>query len=145
VTDRLLVLRKLTVLREHAARVQRRLPTQRAAFEHDVDCQDATAMSLFVAIQEAVDIALHLASDEGWGVPGSYGEAFHLLAAHGVLSETLAQALSAMAGLRNRIAHGYASVDPARLWSEVPAGLAALEDYCRAVASLAAGGLPEPG
>jgi uncharacterized protein YutE (UPF0331/DUF86 family) len=87
-----------------------------------------------VAIQEAVDIALHIASDEAWGVPGSYGEAFHLLATHGVLEEPLAVTLSGMAGLRNRIAHGYASVDPARLWAEIPSGLTALDEFATAVA-----------
>lgn len=41
-----------------------------------------------------------------------------------------------MAGLRDRIAHGYASVDPARPWSEIPDGLGALERYATAVARL---------
>lgn len=31
-----------------------------------------------------------------------------------------------MAALRNRIAHGYASVDFARIWAELPSGLEAL-------------------
>ena len=133
-TDATLILRKLTVLREHAGRVRRRLPADATTFEQDVDCQDATSMSLFVAIQEAVDIALHIASDEGWGIPASYGEAFLLLASHGLLGRALGEQLAGMAGLRNRIAHGYASVDPRRLWAEIPAGLAALDELARAVA-----------
>lgn len=135
-TDAPLVLRKLTVLREHAERVRRRLPADAATFNTDVDCQDATAMSLLVAIQEAIDIALHVASDEGWGVPGSYGDAFHVLATHDVLAAALAQTLATMAGLRNRLAHGYASVDPARLWAEIPAGLTALDDFSSAIAKM---------
>lgn len=133
-TDGLLVLRKLTILREHAGRVRRRLPKEGSSFAADIDCQDATAMSLFVAIQEAVDIALHIASDEGWGVPGSYGDAFHLLEARGVLEGPLSTTLAGMAGLRNRIAHGYASVDPGRLWAEIPTGLTALDKFATAIA-----------
>lgn len=133
-SDATIVLRKLTALREHAQRVGRRRPSDAGAYARDIDCQDATAMSLFVAVQEAVDIAMHIAADEGFGIPSSYGDAFHLLAANGVIDITLAQTLAGMAGLRNRLAHGYASVDPVRLWSEIPAGLKALDAYACAIA-----------
>jgi uncharacterized protein YutE (UPF0331/DUF86 family) len=134
VTDRDLVLRKLTVLLEHVARVRRRRPDELPVFEADVDVQDATAMSLLVAIQEAIDVALHVASDSGWGVPASYAESFELLAQHGVVEPDLVRRLVRMAAVRNRIAHGYASIDLPRLWSEAPAGLEALESFAAAVA-----------
>ena len=44
-------------------------------------------MSLLVAVQNALDIALHMASDEGWGVPASYAESFGILARQGVVIE----------------------------------------------------------
>ncbi|HEY3356475.1 MAG TPA: HepT-like ribonuclease domain-containing protein [Polyangia bacterium] len=83
-TDAPLILRKIAVLREHLARVRRRRPATVEAFRDDVDLQDGVALSLFVAIQEAVDTALHVVADEGWGVPASYAEAFTTLAQHGV-------------------------------------------------------------
>ena len=129
-------MRKLTSLREHLDRVRRRRPESVDAFVADVDRQDATAMSLLVAIQEAVDLALHVASDEGWGVPASYAEGFEILAHHGVIDAELSSALGRIAGLRNRLARGYASVDPARLWAEIPAGLDQLERYSVAIARL---------
>jgi uncharacterized protein YutE (UPF0331/DUF86 family) len=132
-TDKLLLLRKLALLREHADRVRRRRSATEEAFEADVDTQDALALSLLVATQEAADIAMHLAADEGWGLPGSYAEAFDLLAKNGVI--TAGQ--GAIAALRNRIAHGYASVDPKRLWREIPAGLDALDQFGRAIATFA--------
>lgn len=134
-TDTTLVLRKLTSLREHARRVARRRPDSVETYEQDTDCQDATTMSLFVAIQEAVDIAMHVASDEGFGIPGSYGDAFYLLADNSLVEHDLAVRLAGMAGLRNRIAHGYASVDPGRIWAEIPAGLAVLEAFAQAIAT----------
>lgn len=133
-TDVMLVLRKLTILREHAARVARRRPADVADYAN-VDLQDALAMSLLVAIQEASDIALHIASDEGWGIPSSYAEGFELLAAHGLLDPELARQLARMAALRNRIAHAYAFVDPERVHAELPVGLAALERFAVAVAT----------
>jgi uncharacterized protein YutE (UPF0331/DUF86 family) len=69
-------------------------------------------------------------------VPGSYAEAFEILAKHGVLSPEHARELGGIAAVRNRIAHGYASVDPGRLWAELPAGLDALERYVDAIARL---------
>lgn len=133
-TDTTLVLQKLTTLRDHAARVARRCPTSVEELRGDVDRQDAIALGILVAVQEATDIAFHIAADEGWGVPGSYAEGFDILARHGVIDADLAAEMAAAVGLRNRIAHGYASVDVDRLWTEIPRGLAAFERYATAVA-----------
>ena len=91
-------------------------------------------MSFVVAMQEAIDIAFHMVTDEGWGVPGSYADAFPVLAEHDVIDRPLAESLARMVSLRNRIAHGYASVDVDRLWTELPAGLEALDAYAGAIA-----------
>ena len=88
-----------------------------------------------MAIQEAVDIAFHIAAGEGWGVPSTYAESFDLLASRGVLAADVARQLASAASLRNRIAHGYASIDLERLWRESPIGLDALERYAAAVAA----------
>lgn len=66
-TDRLILLKKLAMLREHAGRVRRRRSPSQEAFEADVDVQDALALSFLVAVQEANDVAMHIAADEGWG------------------------------------------------------------------------------
>jgi uncharacterized protein YutE (UPF0331/DUF86 family) len=133
-TDSGLVLRKITLLREHLSRARRRRPDALERLAADPDLQDALAMSLLVAIQEAIDIAFHLATGAGLGVPASSAEAFELLAKGGVLDSELASALARTAGLRNRIAHGYASVDLDRLWRELPGGLDALDRFAGAVA-----------
>jgi uncharacterized protein YutE (UPF0331/DUF86 family) len=133
-TDPLIVLRKLSLLREHAARVRRRRPSSIEAFQNDVEVQDALSMSLLVSVQESADVAFHIVADEGWGVPASYAEGFELLAQHGVLPLELARAMSSVTALRNRLAHGYASVDAARLWAELPAGLEALDRFASHIA-----------
>jgi uncharacterized protein YutE (UPF0331/DUF86 family) len=134
VTDPVLVLRKLAMLREHVSRARRRRPDSADVFEADIDRQDALAMSLLVAAQEAADIALHIATDEAWGVPGSYGDGFALLVRHGAIDPRLADELTRIIGVRHRIAHGYAGVDLKRLWAELPAGLDALDRYAAAIA-----------
>jgi uncharacterized protein YutE (UPF0331/DUF86 family) len=135
VTDAQLVLRKLSVLRDHLRRARRRRPDAIEALRDDDDRQDALAMSILVIVQEAVDIAFHIVTDDGVGVPASNAEAFELLAKHGVIEGALAGRLAQAAGLRNRLAHGYASVDVERLWSELPAGLDAIERFTVDVAA----------
>ena len=134
-TDAPLVTRKLASLREHAARVRRGRPATIEELRTDIDRQDAIALSLLVAIQEATDIAFHVAADEGWGAPSSYAEGFDLLSRHGVFDTGLAQQLALAASLRNRIAHGYASLDVDRLWEEIPNGLVSLERFAAAIAA----------
>jgi uncharacterized protein YutE (UPF0331/DUF86 family) len=138
VTDTILVLRKLTTLLEHVSRIERRRPSALEAFQRDTDRQDALALSLIVALQEAVDISLHIAADEGWGVASSYADSFELLAAHGVITLPLAAQLRGVVALRNRVAHGYGTVDFERLWRETPAGVAALRTFAAIVAAFLA-------
>jgi uncharacterized protein YutE (UPF0331/DUF86 family) len=134
VTDATLVLAKLTTVREHVDRIERRRRGTFEQFRGDVDRQDALALSLIVALQESADIALHIASDQGWGVPPSYAAAFDLLAERGVIDRDLARRMAAIASLRNRVAHGYGSVDLDRIWREIPDGVATLVAFTGAIA-----------
>jgi uncharacterized protein YutE (UPF0331/DUF86 family) len=129
VTDPDVLARKLTLLQDHVARLERRRPQHAKQLRDDSDLQDALAMSLLVAVQAALDIALHIASDSGWGVPGTYADAFQLLAARGGLDADVSQRLLRMATLRNRLAHGYATVDFERVWTELPDGISAFEQF----------------
>jgi uncharacterized protein YutE (UPF0331/DUF86 family) len=133
-TNPALVLSKLTTLREHVDRIERRRPATLQEFRGDLDRQDALALSLLVALQEAADIALHNASDEGWGIAPSYAASFDILAQRSVIDEALAARLAGVASLRNRVAHGYASVDFERIWREAPEGVDALRVYAAAIA-----------
>lgn len=55
-----------------------------------------------------------------------------------VLIDTpLADELARTVAVRHRLAHGYATVDLDRLWTELPAGLGALDRYAAAIAKFA--------
>jgi uncharacterized protein YutE (UPF0331/DUF86 family) len=134
-TDPALVARKLEVLRDHVARIERRLPGSAEALRTDEDRLDAICMSVLVAVQETVDLAFHLASDSGWGTAATYAEGFAKLAQHGVIPAELARDLSGAARLRNRIAHGYASVDVDALFADLPGGVAAFRAFAERIAA----------
>jgi uncharacterized protein YutE (UPF0331/DUF86 family) len=137
-TNQALVARKLAILEDHLGRVRTRRPGELEPFLKDLLLQDAIALSVLVMVQEAMDIALHLASDEGWELAGTYREAFVVLERHGVIDAGLAASLGGAAQLRNRIAHGYASLDAARLWNELPAGTAAFASFGASIAAFIA-------
>lgn len=73
--------------------------------------RDLSLFYLFLAIQECIDLAAHWVADEGWGEPDDAGSAFDVLADRKVIDRDAATASRAAAGLRNRIAHGYALLD----------------------------------
>ncbi len=139
-TDVGLVLLKLQRLKAQVAVARERRPSTSDVLAQDLVLRDAMALAFMVALQEAVDIAYHIVADEGWGLPDSHRAAFDTLAAHDVLSQRHANELSAATSMRNRIAHGYASVDHERLWRELPDGLRTLGEFAAAVA----GWLPAP-
>ena len=62
------------------------------------------------------------------------------LAQHEVTVEDVRQLMGASTPhfalqLRNRIAHGYGTVDVARIWSELPSGIIAFEAFAGAIAA----------
>ena len=130
-----LVTRKLGVMQEHLRRLTERRPADVASLRRNTLLQDALSMSVLVVVQEAMDIALHIASDEGWEVASTYRDAFMVLARHAVIVDDLANSLGGSAQLRNRIAHGYASLDVERLWNELPQGIASFGAFGSAIAA----------
>ncbi|MBX7059491.1 MAG: DUF86 domain-containing protein [Leptospirales bacterium] len=132
-TNRDIVLRKLTTMNEHRRRLQIRLDRRLENVVPSADIDDAIAMSLLVCIQEVVDIASHILTDEALTLPESAAAATLALAQHGILPDNLALQLAAMTALRNRIAHGYSQVDANRIVAELPSGLQALEQFASAI------------
>jgi uncharacterized protein YutE (UPF0331/DUF86 family) len=97
--------------------------------------RDLASFYLFLGIQECIDLAAHWVSDEGWGSPDDAASTFLLLADRRAIDRDLAERLRGAAGLRNRIAHGYDTVDHMRIQSEYRDGIAALRRFLAAVAT----------
>lgn len=134
-TNLALVAKKLAVLAEHLRRLRERRPSELERLRSDLLLQDAIAMGVLIVVQESLDIALHIASDEGWELASTNREAFTILERHGVIDPTLAQALAGAVQLRNWIAHGYATLDADRPWAELPAGMATFEAFAASIAT----------
>jgi len=99
--------------------------------------RDLASFYLFLAIQECIDLAAHWVADSGWAPPDDAGSTFDILAQHHAIPRDLAEVMKEAAGLRNRIGHGYAELDHARLHVEFREGAAALRRFLTAVADAA--------
>jgi uncharacterized protein YutE (UPF0331/DUF86 family) len=112
---------------------------RRPAEEYDADPKgrDLAAFYLFLAIQECIDLAAHWVADAGWEPPDEAAATFDVLADRQAIPRPLADALVAAAGLRNRIAHGYARVDHQRIREEAPDGIGHLREFLARVARAA--------
>jgi uncharacterized protein YutE (UPF0331/DUF86 family) len=136
------------VVRRRLREIDRRVSALRAiatghrdGFVTDLDLQATTERHLQVAIQAAIDVALHVLADETAETPSDYGSAFTLLAAASVLPDELGDRLRAAAGLRNVLVHAYVEVDPERVWAHLD-DLDDLTAFARQILSHVEGSAP---
>jgi uncharacterized protein YutE (UPF0331/DUF86 family) len=106
-------------------------------FSNDAAARDLAAFYLFLAAQECIDLAAHWIADAGWPAPRDVGSMFDALADRGAIDRTLADEMRGVVRVRNRIGHGYASVDHERLHAEAPSGIAAMRRFLVAVSAAA--------
>ena len=130
-----LVEQRLAAIRDRLVRVNLNLPASRGDFLSDRTAQDVVSFNLFLAFQEALDLAAHIIADRGLELPTTSREHFEILARAAVISPEVAAALSSCAGLRNLIAHAYGSLDLGRRYDELPRGRDALLAFCALLAS----------
>jgi uncharacterized protein YutE (UPF0331/DUF86 family) len=122
-----LLLKKLLLIRDRIAKVRAALPARPEQIAQDERLEAFVSFNLFLLAQDSIDLATHLVAARGLAVPGSQREVFETLVAAGLLTAETGQAMAALASLRNRIAHSYGEIDPARLAAEAPTGLAHAE------------------
>ncbi len=103
---------------------------QDPALLSDLDVQDVFVLNLQRAVQSAIDLAAHIVSDEGLGLPAELRENFSLLEKAGVIGSDLSQKLQKMVGFRNIAVHDYTEIDANILRAILEKGdLKDLEDF----------------
>lgn len=84
-------------------------------------------------IGRMIDINYHLITESGSPPPTDYYQSFLQLERLGLLSQELAHAIAACAGLRNRIVHEYDEIDPARIHEALQAAARDVPEYLKHV------------
>lgn len=87
-----------------------------AAYLDDIAVRAQVERHLQLAIQAAIDIAMHVLAVDTARLPEDYGSAFVLLGEEGLLDPDVAAALRDAAGMRNVLVHGYVEIDDATVW-----------------------------
>ena len=95
----------------------------------DMDVQDIFVLNLQRAVQSCIDLAAHVVSDEGLGLPSDLKENFTLLETKGILSSELSSKLQKMVGFRNIAVHDYTAINASVLKSVLAKDLKDIEDF----------------
>ena len=117
--DHDLVLAKAGLIRRHLRRIKEKGGLDLEAFLNDLDRQEVISFNLHLAIENCTDLAAHIISEEGLGVPGSASEMFYLLEDSGYINSQLTEKMIKAVGLRNLIVHEYDKIDLTRLYDIV--------------------------
>jgi len=94
-----------------------------------VNVQDIFVLNLQRAVQSTIDLAVHLVSEEGLGIPNSLKENFALLKQAKVISSEMEKKMKNMVGFRNVAVHDYASIEVDILKSVLKKDLADLREF----------------
>ena len=130
------VRRRLSLLQDALADLRRyRAKYDATALKSDRDVQHMVLHALYIAAQSAIDLALHAAGDSEQPTATTYQQAFERLASAGRLDAALAQRMMGWAGLRNVLAHHYATIDYARIAATLANELPDLEQFATAASS----------
>ncbi len=108
-TDLLLI--KAGNVRKHLKRAREKCPPDLGVFLGSRDHQDIVCFNLQMAIQNCVDIATHVASEQGISVPGSISEIFYFLEENGFVPAHVSERMVKAVGFRNLLVHEYGKLD----------------------------------
>ena len=133
--DKDLVLSKASSVKRHLNRIKEKRDIDLQTFLKDLDRQESILFNLQMAIQNCIDIAAHIISEEGVGVPGSTNEMFYLLEDNGYISVDITEKMVKAVGFRNFIVHEYGKVELKQVFEVAKKEIEDLEKYILSIFS----------
>jgi len=131
--DKDLLLEKASSVRRHLKRVKEKTNVDLKTFLSDVDRQEIVMFNLQIAIQNCIDIAAHIISEEGFGIPDSISDMFYLLEENGYLDNQLTENMVKAAGFRNLIVHEYTKIEVKQVFDISQKDINDLNEYLKSV------------
>ena len=131
--DRDLILAKASSVKKHLNRVKEKSNTNLEEFLNDLDRQESILFNLQMAIQNCIDIAAHIISDKGLGVPGSISEMFYILEEDSYLDNDITEKMVRAVGFRNLIVHEYGKIDLQNVFQIALTKIKDLDEYLIAI------------
>ena len=131
--DKDLILAKAGSIKRRLKRVEEKSNIELKAFLNDIDLQESILFNLQISIQNCIDIAAHIISDEGLGVPGSASEMFYLLEENGYLDNTITEKIIRAVGFRNLIFHEYEKIAFDQVFEVAVKNIKDLNEYLQSI------------
>lgn len=127
--DRDVILSKAGSLRRHLGRIREKSKIDFQTFLRDVDCQESILFNLQMAVQSCIDIAAHIVSEQGFGVPGSTSELFYLLEENEYLDHKTTENMVKSVGFRNLVVHEYGKLELNQVLEVAQEGIRDLDGF----------------
>ena len=131
--DKDLILAKASSVKRHLRRIEEKRNIDLNIFLKDIDRQESILFNLQMAIQNCIDIAAHIISDEGLGVPGSTNEMFYLLEENGYLDHDITEKMVKAVGFRNLIVHEYVKIELGQVFEIALKDIKDLNEYLKSI------------
>ncbi len=131
-----LVRNKIASIERCLDRIRMELASGPAALD-DQTQQDAIVLNLMRACESTIDLAMHVASRQGLGIPQETRDVFNLLHDSGVIDTGLRDRLQRMVGFRNLAVHEYQKLQRPILESIVTERLGDFTEFATAILNLA--------
>jgi uncharacterized protein YutE (UPF0331/DUF86 family) len=135
VVDNDLILAKTGAVKRHLNRIRDKSDVKLEEFLNDPDRQDIVIFNLQMAIQNCIDIAAHLISAEGLGMPAGAAEMFLLLEKNGFLNHELTEKMIKTVGFKNLLVHEYSHVDLKMVFGIARRDIQDLNDFLKSIFS----------
>ncbi len=131
--DNELIIVKASSIKKHLNRVKEKRNTDLQTFLKDLDRQEIILFNLQMAIQNCIDIAAHIISDEGFGVPGSTNEMFYMLEENGYLNRNITEKMVKAVGFRNLMVHEYEKTELDQVFKVAQKDIRDLNEYLKSI------------
>lgn len=114
--DKDIILAKSSAVKKHIKRIKDLPLKDFQTFQNNPDYQDILLFNIQLAVQNCIDIAAHIISDEDLGIPGSTNEMFYTLEENGYLTRDITEKMVRAVGFRNLIVHEYVNLKLDRVY-----------------------------
>ncbi|WP_028390364.1 type VII toxin-antitoxin system HepT family RNase toxin [Bacillus cihuensis] len=99
----------------------------------DYTKQDSIILNIQRACEASIDLAMHIVSEQRFGLPQTSRDAFDMLQSHSIIDEGIAKRLKAMVGFRNIAVHDYQTINIDILKQIVENHLIDFSDYTKQI------------
>jgi uncharacterized protein YutE (UPF0331/DUF86 family) len=128
-----LMIYKAAAAKRHLARIKKKSDIDMGTFLNDLAIQESVLFNMQMAIQNCIDMAAHIISDENLGVAASNNEMFYILEENGYISPELTEKMVKAIGFRNLIVHEYAKLDLRKVFQTTKTDLNDLAEFLKSV------------